>query len=62
MGESVLTREMSKSDIAKKTTTSIVKLVIYIVLYVVAGAVIQWLFTDFLLKLGVNLVDYVGYV
>lgn len=62
MGESVLTREMSKSDIAKKTTTSIVKLVIYIVSYVVVGAIVQWLFTDFLLQFGVNIVDYVGYV
>jgi small-conductance mechanosensitive channel len=54
--------ELSKSEIAKKTTSSIVRVVLYIVLYVAVAAVIQWLFTDLLLTFGINILDYIGYV
>jgi len=54
--------ELSRSEIAKKTTSSIVRVVLYIVLYVAVAAVIQWLFTDLLLRFGINIVDYIGYV
>lgn len=52
---------MSKVEIAKKTTFSIVKVAIYVEVYVVA-AVIQWLFTSFLPQYNINIVDYIGYV
>jgi len=54
--------ELSRSEIAKKTTSSIVRVVLYIVLYVAVAAVIQWLFTDLLLTFGINILDYIGYV
>lgn len=54
--------ELSRSEIAKKTTSSIARIVLYIVLYVAIAAVIQWLFTDLLLTFGINIVDYIGYV
>lgn len=53
---------MDKSEIAKNATTAMAKVVLYVVLYVVVAAVIQWLFTSFLLQFGINIVDYVGYV
>ena len=54
--------ELSRSEIAKKTTSSIARIVLYIVLYVAIAAVIQWLFTDLLLTFGINIVDYIGYI
>jgi small-conductance mechanosensitive channel len=53
--------ELTKSEIARKTTSSIIRIVLYIVLYVAVAAVIQWLFTDLLLRFGINIVDYIGY-
>ncbi|MEM3508900.1 MAG: mechanosensitive ion channel [Nitrososphaerota archaeon] len=53
---------MSKTEIAKKTSTTMVKIVFYIVLYVVIAAVVQWLFTSFLLQYGINIADYMAYV
>ncbi|MEM2928600.1 MAG: mechanosensitive ion channel [Nitrososphaerota archaeon] len=47
---------------AKKTSTTMVKIVFYIVLYVVIAAVVQWLFTSFLLQYGINIADYMAYV
>ncbi|MEM1575835.1 MAG: mechanosensitive ion channel [Nitrososphaerota archaeon] len=47
---------------AKKTSTTMVKIVFYIVLYVVIAAIIQWLFTSFLLQYGINIADYMAYV
>lgn len=64
MSEPPSTREehMSKTEIAKKTSTTMVKIVFYIVLYVVIAAVVQWLFTSFLLQYGINIADYMAYV
>jgi small conductance mechanosensitive channel len=53
--------ELTKPEIARKTTSSIIRIVLYIVLYVAVAAVIQWLFTDLLLRFGINIVDYIGY-
>lgn len=54
--------ELSISEVAKKTTSSIVRICLYIGTYVASASIIEWLFKDFLLKYGVNLVDYLGYV
>lgn len=62
MGALTQQEEISKSEIAKNATTSMAKVVLYIVLYVVAAAIIQWLFTSFLLQFGINIVDYMAYV
>lgn len=53
---------MEKSEIAKKASTFMMKVVLYVVLYVIVVAIIQWLFTSFLLNYGVNLTDYIVYV
>jgi len=52
--------ELSRSEIAKKTS-SMLRAVLYIVLYVAVAAIIQWLFTDLLLTFGINIADYIGY-
>ena len=54
--------ELSKSEIAKKTTSSMVRIILYVGSYVATAAVIQWLFKDFLLGYGINIADYLGYV
>ncbi|MEM1583941.1 MAG: mechanosensitive ion channel [Nitrososphaerota archaeon] len=54
--------ELTKSEIAKKTTTSLVKTILYIGSYVAVAAVIQWVFKDLLLRYEINLIDYLGYV
>lgn len=53
---------LSKVEIAKYASYSILKTVVYVVLYVVVAAAIQWLFTSFLPLYGVDIVDYLGYV
>jgi len=42
---------MSASEIAKKASVTMVKIVFYIILYVIIAAIVQWLFTIFLLKM-----------
>ncbi|MEM2860110.1 MAG: hypothetical protein QXR40_05410, partial [Candidatus Bathyarchaeia archaeon] len=54
--------EMNKSEVAKNATAAMAKVVLYIILYVVVAAIIQWLFTSFLLQFGINIVDYMGYI
>jgi small-conductance mechanosensitive channel len=53
---------ISKSEIAKKTSTTMVKIVFYIILYVIVAAIVQWLFTSFLLQYGINIADYIVYM
>ncbi|MCS7369252.1 MAG: mechanosensitive ion channel family protein [archaeon GBS-70-058] len=53
---------MNKSEIAKRASTSMIRVFLYVVIYVVTAAIIQWLFTSFLLNYGVNLTDYMMYV
>jgi len=62
MSSSAQKEEMNKSEVAKNATAAMTKVVLYIILYVVVAAVIQWLFTSFLLQFGINIVDYMGYI
>jgi len=53
---------MSKAEIARKTTISIVRVILYVMIYVVVAAVIQWLFTSFLPQYRIDVTEYLGYV
>ncbi|MCS7125560.1 MAG: mechanosensitive ion channel family protein [Aigarchaeota archaeon] len=59
---SLHSEELSKAEIAKRGASSIVKLVVYIVVYVGIAAIVQWIFTSFLPQYGINISDYIGYV
>jgi small-conductance mechanosensitive channel len=54
--------QLSKPEIAKRISTSMARIVLYIVLYVIAAAIVQWLFTSFLPSYGISLADYIVYV
>lgn len=54
--------QLDKAEIAGNAAKAMIKVVLYIVLYVAVAAVIQWLFTSFMLQFGINIVDYIGYV
>jgi small conductance mechanosensitive channel len=51
-----------KSAVAKKISSSLLRVFFYVVLYVVVAAVLQWFFTAYLVGFGIILVDYLGYV
>ncbi len=53
---------MDISTVSKKISASLLRVVFYVVLYVVVAAVLQWFFTAFLVGFGITLVDYLGYV
>ncbi|MEM3447455.1 MAG: mechanosensitive ion channel [Nitrososphaerota archaeon] len=38
------------------------RIIIYIVLYIVVAAILQWFFSSFLPSLGINITEYMGYV
>jgi small conductance mechanosensitive channel len=48
--------------VAKKISSSLLRVFFYVVLYVVVAAVLQWFFTAYLVGFGIILVDYLGYV
>ncbi|MEM2213113.1 MAG: mechanosensitive ion channel [Candidatus Nezhaarchaeales archaeon] len=56
-----LTQQLSRSEIVKRTTAAMVKTALYVVLYVVITAVVQWFFTSFLPRYGVDIANYVMY-
>jgi len=51
-----------KSTVAKKISSSLLRVFFYVVLYVVVAAVLQWFFTAYLVGFGIILIDYLGYV
>jgi small-conductance mechanosensitive channel len=54
--------ELDKSAVAKKISSSLLRVFFYVVLYVVVAAVLQWFFTAYLVGFGIILIDYLGYV
>lgn len=54
--------KLNTSEIAKKASTSIIMVISYIVIYVVAAALVQWLFSSLLPRYGVNIVEYMIYI
>jgi hypothetical protein len=54
--------DVDKSAVAKKISSSLLRVFFYVVLYVVVAAVLQWFFTAYLVGFGIILVDYLGYV
>jgi len=56
--QSMSQEKLSKEEVAKKASAAMMKIVLYVVLYVIVAAVIQWVFTSFLLQL----MDYIVYV
>lgn len=61
-GVSASQEEVSKAEIARKSSISVARVVLYVVIYVVVAAVVQWLFTSFLPQYNINLSEYMGYV
>jgi len=62
IGSSPQKEQSDKAEIAGNVAKAMVKVVLYIVLYVAVAAIIQWLFTSFMLQFGINIVDYIGYI
>ncbi|MGP3667643.1 MAG: mechanosensitive ion channel family protein [Candidatus Bathyarchaeota archaeon] len=58
---SISQEELNKAEVAKKSGLAIVRVVVYILVYVYVAATTQWLFTSFLPQYGINLSDYMGY-
>lgn len=56
--QSIKQEELSKEEIAKRASTTVVRIVFYIVLYVIIAAIVQWIFTSLLPPL----MDYITYV
>lgn len=50
-----------KHSIAKESSKAIVKVVVYIILYVTIAMFIQYLFFNFLPQYGINITDYAAY-
>ncbi|MCS7134171.1 MAG: mechanosensitive ion channel [Candidatus Caldarchaeum sp.] len=50
------------ADFAKKSSKAVFRIVVYIVLYVLVAAFVQWFFVEFMPRYGLNIVDYLGYV
>ncbi|MEM1537966.1 MAG: hypothetical protein QXR81_05520 [Candidatus Nezhaarchaeales archaeon] len=55
MGSLTQQKQLSRSEVVRRATAAMVKAAFYVVLYVVVAAVIQWLFTSFLLRYGVKI-------
>jgi hypothetical protein len=47
-----------REEVAKRVSVAMIKMTLYVVLYIIVAAVIQWVFTSFLLQL----MDYIVYV
>jgi len=54
--------QLSAAEIAKRASAAITMTVVYIVLYVVVTAVVQYVFTEWLTKLYAQITDYLVYV
>lgn len=54
--------ELSTKEIARNASTSIVRTIVYIVLYVVISAIVKYLMGDFLPKYKINIAEYEVYV
>ena len=59
---STSSEHISRTEVAKKTPTSMARIIIYIVLYIVVAAILQWFSSSFLPSLGINITEYMGYV
>ncbi|MEN3048037.1 MAG: mechanosensitive ion channel domain-containing protein [Candidatus Caldarchaeales archaeon] len=57
-----MSQELSSVEIAKKSSSAIIRIVVYVVLYVFVAAFIQWFFTEFTPGFGLNISNYLGYV
>ncbi len=57
-----MSEEHDKAVVAKKISSSLLRVFLYVALYVVVAAVLQWFITAYLVGFGINLVDYLGYV
>lgn len=57
-----MSEELDRAVVAKKLSSSLLRVFFYVAFYVVAAAVLQWFITSYLVGFGINLVDYLGYV
>jgi small-conductance mechanosensitive channel len=53
---------LERAEIARKASASIVKVTVYVVIYVLVAALLQWFFTSLLPRYGINIADYLVYV
>lgn len=57
-----VSREPTGVEVAKKSSLAVVRIVVYVVLYVVVAAFVQWVFTELAPGYGLAVGDYLGYV
>lgn len=57
-----VSHESTGVEVAKKSSLAVVRVVVYVVLYVVVAAFVQWVFTELAPGYGLAVGDYLGYV
>lgn len=60
--QSTVHEHLERAEIARKASASIVKVTVYVVIYVLVAALLQWFFTSLLPRYGINIADYLVYV
>lgn len=53
--------KLNKENIAKKISNSIIKLVIYVILYVITSGIVQYIFTNLLPSINIDIAQYSVY-